>query len=152
MSKMGSHDPFGHFKHKLWPKKGHESNCQFDSRPLQVRNYPNFLVCRWCVTYRWKALDKAYNLAWDLISIEVLHIKLWAFKVTGILAMGISRFSFGSLETKWHLGVSLVARHKIYYKGEGGEVVASPKFRLCWILWVHVDFFESMFACGSFVH
>jgi hypothetical protein len=22
MSKMGSHDPFGHFKHKLWPKEG----------------------------------------------------------------------------------------------------------------------------------
>ncbi len=24
MSKMGSHDPFGHFKHKLWPKEGLE--------------------------------------------------------------------------------------------------------------------------------
>ncbi len=22
MSKMSSHDPFGHFKHKLWPKEG----------------------------------------------------------------------------------------------------------------------------------
>jgi hypothetical protein len=22
MSKMGSHDPFGFLKHKLWPKKG----------------------------------------------------------------------------------------------------------------------------------
>jgi hypothetical protein len=22
MSKMGSHDPFGYFKHKLWPKEG----------------------------------------------------------------------------------------------------------------------------------
>jgi hypothetical protein len=22
MSKMGSHDPFGHLKHKLWPKEG----------------------------------------------------------------------------------------------------------------------------------
>ncbi len=21
MSKMGSHDPFGHLKHKLWPKE-----------------------------------------------------------------------------------------------------------------------------------
>jgi hypothetical protein len=24
MSKMGSHDPFGHLKHKLWPKEGPE--------------------------------------------------------------------------------------------------------------------------------
>jgi hypothetical protein len=23
MSKMGSHDPFGYLKHKLWPKGGH---------------------------------------------------------------------------------------------------------------------------------
>jgi hypothetical protein len=22
MSKMGSYDPFGHLKHKLWPKEG----------------------------------------------------------------------------------------------------------------------------------
>jgi len=22
MSKMGLHDPFGHLKHKLWPKEG----------------------------------------------------------------------------------------------------------------------------------
>jgi hypothetical protein len=22
MSEMGSHDPFGHLKHKLWPKEG----------------------------------------------------------------------------------------------------------------------------------
>jgi len=29
MSKMGSHDPFGDLKHKLWPKRGRESNCQF---------------------------------------------------------------------------------------------------------------------------
>jgi hypothetical protein len=27
-------------------KKGRESNCQFDSRPLKVKNRPNFLVCR----------------------------------------------------------------------------------------------------------
>jgi hypothetical protein len=26
-------------------KKGRESNWQFDSRPLKVRNQPNFLVC-----------------------------------------------------------------------------------------------------------
>ncbi len=32
MFKMGSHDPFGHFKHKgMAKKKGRESNCQFDS-------------------------------------------------------------------------------------------------------------------------
>jgi hypothetical protein len=37
--------------------KGRGSNWQFDSRPLQVRNRPNFLMCRWRATYRWKAID-----------------------------------------------------------------------------------------------
>jgi hypothetical protein len=49
-----------------------------------------------------------------------LHAKLWAFKVAGILAMGILGLPFGSLGTKWHLGVGPMAGHIIYYKGEGG--------------------------------
>jgi hypothetical protein len=53
-------------------KKGRESNWQFDSQPLKVRNYPDFLVCRWRVTYHWKAIDKGYNFALNLISIEGL--------------------------------------------------------------------------------
>jgi len=38
----------------------------------------------------------------------------------GVLTLGISRLPFGSLKTKCHLDVSLVERHKVYYKGEGG--------------------------------
>jgi hypothetical protein len=38
----------------------------------------------------------------------------------GILILGISRLPFGSLRTKCHLGVGPVAKHKVYYKGEGG--------------------------------
>jgi len=41
---MGSYDPFGHLKHKLWPKERQESNWQFDSRPLKVGNRPDFLA------------------------------------------------------------------------------------------------------------
>jgi hypothetical protein len=57
----------------------------------------------------WKALNKGYNFALNLISIRGLHTKLWAPKVAGIPA-----------ETKWHLGVGPMAKHRIYYKGEGG--------------------------------
>jgi hypothetical protein len=38
----------------------------------------------------------------------------------GVPTLGISGLPLGSLETKWHLGVGPVARHKVYYKGEGG--------------------------------
>jgi hypothetical protein len=37
----------------------------------------------------------------------------------------------GNLGTKWHLDVALVANHKEYYKGEGGDF---PKSRPWWVL------------------
>jgi len=40
-----------------------------------------------------------------------------------------------SLKTKWHLGVGPMAKHRVYYKGEGGGF---PKSGLWWILWVPV--------------
>ncbi len=79
--KLGSHIPFEYLKHKLWPKEGQESNCQFDSQPLKVRNRPDWLACRWCDIYHWKDLDKGYNFGLDLTSIRGLHKTLWASKV-----------------------------------------------------------------------
>jgi hypothetical protein len=38
----------------------------------------------------------------------------------GVPIMGISRFPFGSLETKRHLDVAFMESYKVYYKGEGG--------------------------------
>jgi hypothetical protein len=100
-------------------KKGRESNWQFDSLPLKVGNRPNFLVCRWLATYRWKDIDEGYNFAFDVIPIRGLHTKLWGPKVAGVPTLGISRLPNGSPGTKCHLDVGLVERHKVYYKGEG---------------------------------
>jgi hypothetical protein len=47
-------------------KKRRESNWQFDFRPLKVENQREFLVCKWCVTYRWKALNEGYNFVSNL--------------------------------------------------------------------------------------
>jgi hypothetical protein len=65
-------------------KKGWESNWQFDSRPLKVRNRPDFLLFKWRATYHWKALDEGYNFALNFISIRGLIAKLWAPKVAGV--------------------------------------------------------------------
>jgi len=107
-------------------KKGRESNCwesnwQFDSRSLKVRNRPDFLVCRWRVTYHWKAFDEGYNFASSFISIGGFHVDLWGPKVVGVPTLGILRLPFGTPRTKCHLDVCLVERHKVYYKGEGGD-------------------------------
>jgi len=72
------------------------------------------------VTYHWKNLDKGYNFALDLISIKGLRTKLWALKLAGVPTLGISRLPLGNPGTKCHLDVSLVAKHRVYYKGEGG--------------------------------
>jgi len=102
------------------PKKRRESNWQFDSWPLKVKNRPSFLSCKWRVTYRWKVFNKGYYFTLDLISIGGLHTKVWPSKVTRVPTLGISRLPFESPRTKCHLDVGLVERHKVYYKGEGG--------------------------------
>jgi hypothetical protein len=101
-------------------KKGWESNWQFNSRPLKVQNRPDLFACRWRATYRWKAFDEGYNFALDFISIGDLHAKLWAPKVARVPNVWISKLPLGSPGTKWHLGVGLMVRHIVYYKGECG--------------------------------
>jgi hypothetical protein len=101
-------------------KKGWDSNWQFDSQPLKVKNRPNFLTCKWCVTYLWKALNKDSNFASNLISIKGLHTKLWAPKVARVLTLGTSRLPLGNPRTKNYLDASPVASHIVYYKREGG--------------------------------
>ncbi len=49
-----------------------------------------------------------------------MHTKLCGSKVVGVLTLAISGLPFGSFETECHLDVSLMERHKVYYKGEGG--------------------------------
>jgi hypothetical protein len=82
-------------------KKGRESNWQFDSRPLKVKNRPNFLAYRWRATCHSKAFNKGYNFPSNLIPIEGFHTKLWAPKVEGVPTLEISRLPFGSPGTKW---------------------------------------------------
>jgi hypothetical protein len=77
-------------------------------------------MCRWRATYRLKALNEGYNFVSYLTSIGGIYIKLWTSKVAGVLILGISELSHGSPRTKWHLGVGPMARHRVYYKGEGG--------------------------------
>jgi hypothetical protein len=89
-------------------KKGRESNWQFDSRPLQVRNRPAPNV-RWgSVIRRWKALDKSYNIASNLVPIRGRGEKLWPSKVPGVQTGTVSGLHFGSPGTKGHSDVASV--------------------------------------------
>ncbi len=72
------------------------------------------------MTYRWKALDKGYNFALDLIVIKGFHTKVCAPKVAGIPTMGIPGLPLGNPKTKCHLDVAPMESCREYYKGEGG--------------------------------
>jgi hypothetical protein len=109
------------YKSQPWDqKKGRESNSQFDSRPLKVKNRPDFIAFRWHATCHWKVLDEGYNFDLDLISIGGLYTKLWDPKIAGVSTSIILELPFKSPRTKCHLDVGLMERHNIYYKGEGG--------------------------------
>jgi hypothetical protein len=92
MSKMVSHYSFKYLKHKLWSKEGPRVKLSIVvSRALKVNNCLDLLVCKWCVTYLWKALNWGYNFSLDPISIKGLHKKLWTSKVQGVLISRILR-------------------------------------------------------------
>jgi hypothetical protein len=80
-------------------KKGRESNCQFDSRPLKVGNRPLPDVALKIVTRRWKALDQSYNIDSRLVSIRAWGEELWPFKVPGVQP-GHFRDSISGVPTK----------------------------------------------------
>ncbi len=116
-------------------KKGRESNWQFDSRPLKVRNHPDLLACRWAATYRWKALDEGYNFALDLISIEVFHTKLWAPKLRESQPWEFqdSHLGVSGQNDIWVLVPWPCTKYTIR-----GRMVISSKSGPWWVLWVQV--------------
>jgi hypothetical protein len=76
-------------------KKGRESNWQFDSRPLKVRNRPFPDLRIESAIRRWKDLDASYKFGSDLVAIRRRSRELWAPKVPG-LRPGRFRDNFGT--------------------------------------------------------
>jgi hypothetical protein len=65
-------------------KKGRESNCQFDSRPLKVGNRPLPDLRIDSAIRRWKDIDAGYKFGSYLVAIKFLSRELWAPKVPGL--------------------------------------------------------------------
>ncbi len=101
-------------------KKGQESNWQFHSRPLKVRNRPDSGACRGSVTHCWKVLKESYNFGLDLVPIWVRGEELWASKVPRVQIGTVSGLHFKSPGKKSHSDASPVESCRDYYMGEGG--------------------------------
>jgi len=79
-------------------------------------------MCRWRAINRWKALNKGYDFASDLTSIEGLHTKLCASKIAGVPILGISGLPSPRQNDIWVLALWLGIDNTLK-----GKVVASPK-------------------------
>jgi len=117
MSKMASHSHLDICSTSYGRKKNRESNCQFDSRPLKVRNWLDLGVCRWSATHRWKILKESYKFAQDLIPIEGLSKKI--MNSQSLESPNRDNFGTPPWESKDKKSFRCGCR-KEYYMGEGG--------------------------------
>jgi hypothetical protein len=118
MSKMGLHDPFGHLKHKLWPKERSRVAIWFLTTKSQKFTRFTYVqvACNIPLESSWWELQLCFRPHLNPRSTrEVINPQN-----RGNTTLAISGLSFRSPRTKCHLDVGLVQKHKVYYKGEGG--------------------------------
>jgi hypothetical protein len=75
---------------------------------------------KWHVIYHSKTLDNDYNFSLNLTSIANFLKKLWASKVARVPTSGILGLSSWESQDNMTFGCWPRARHKKYYKREGG--------------------------------
>jgi hypothetical protein len=150
MSRISLHDPFGHLKHKLWPKERPGVNLAIwhpTSKSQESTRFPYAQVeCH-------ISLERSQ---WGLQLCFGPHLN-WRFthKVTELQSCRSPNFGnfwtpiwesrdkmpFRSPKTKCHLDVGLVERHRVYYKVGRWRFPPSPG---------HDESYESEFAHGIF--
>jgi hypothetical protein len=116
MSKMSLHDPFGYLKHKLWPKEKPEVKLPIWFLTTESQESPKFP----CVQVAYHILLKSSQQGLQLFFRPQLNRRS-THKAMGLQNCKSRNFGkFGNPGTKWHLNAGPVAKHKEYYKGEGG--------------------------------
>ncbi len=116
---MASHEPFGHFQHKLWQKEGSKVKLAVWLPTIKSWELTDLDVCRWSAMHRWKDFKESYKFAWDLIPIGGPSKELWTRKVQGVQIGTVLGLLLGSLGTKFHSDVGAAERCREYYMGEG---------------------------------
>ncbi len=116
-------------------KKGRKSKCQFDSQPLKSRNCLELCAFRWHATYCWRDLDEVTTLLQTSLQLEVYtksykHSQWWESQ---FWEFQDSQLGSPRKNDIWVQLMCLVTKNTMK-----GKVVASPKSRLWWILWVYI--------------
>jgi hypothetical protein len=135
MSKMGSHDPFGHFEHKLWLKERPWIKLTIWFPTTKIQESPQFpcvqVACNIFMESSQRGLQFCFR---PHLNRRSTH-KVMGPQNDSILNFG--NFETPTLESRdkndiWVLvpwpGTKYIIR---------GKVVASPKFGSWWVLWIH---------------
>jgi hypothetical protein len=116
MSKWVWLDPFGYLKHKLWAKERQGVKLSIWLLITKNQESPWFpcmhVACHIMLESSWQGLQIFFGPQFN---------QRFACKFMGLQSRANPNFgNFATPETKWHLGVGPMARHKEYYKGESG--------------------------------
>jgi hypothetical protein len=111
-------------------KKGRESNWQFASRPLKVKNRSVPDVRSGSATWRWKALFEGYKFGLDLVLIGGQGEELRSPKVLGVQTGTVSGLHFRSHGKKSHSDATPVGERRIYYR-EYGDGISRVRAMVC---------------------
>jgi hypothetical protein len=118
MSKMASHEPFGHLQHKLWLKE--KLGVKLAIRLATTKSQES----TWSQCVQVKCDTPLENSQRELQVCFRPHPnrneKLWTPKVPRVQTGIVLGLHFGSPRKKCHLNASAMERHKEYYMGEGG--------------------------------
>jgi hypothetical protein len=131
MSKMGSHDPFGHLKHKLWPKERSGVKLTFWLSTFKSQELPQFPRVQVACDIPLKSSQRGLQLC-----LKPHLNRRSSQKVMGPQSCGSFDFgNFGTLNWESHDKVQFGWSTKYTIKG---KVVASSKSESWWVLWVWV--------------
>jgi hypothetical protein len=123
MCKMGSHHPFEHYKHKLWPKKRSRVELPIWLLTTKSCKSPWFhcpqVVCNIPLISSWQGLQICFKPHLNKRSAHKI-MGLQSCRNLSLGNLGTPTWESPNIWSQWHLGVGLVAMHKEYYKREGG--------------------------------
>jgi hypothetical protein len=118
MLKMGLHEPFGHFHHRLWQKERPGVKLTIWLPTTKSRES----TWLWCVQVGCDTPLESSRWGIQLCfrpHCDQRFAQLCALKVVGGPVVEISRRPLGSPETKNHLDVAPMESCKVYYMGKG---------------------------------
>jgi hypothetical protein len=131
MSEMGSHDPFGHLKHKLWPKEGLGVKLAIWLPTTKSRELPWYpcvqVVYDILLESFWQGLQLCFDPHLNWRSVDKI-MGPQSRKSPNFENLGVS-----GQNAIWMLVLWLAIKYIIR-----GKVMAFPKSGPWWVLWIRV--------------